>query len=265
MSEDCPTCGKKCVSERGVKIHHKQAHGESLKPSVSCEWCDEVFQVRPRRLDSARFCSMECRQKHADEHHRERRECDNCGERYTVKAAEADGSRFCSRSCQTDKQREENAGPNSGRWQGGDATVTCENCGDSYEVRQAKVETTRFCSYECKGEVYAEERTGPGGTNWQGGFANLANTLRNITGRDSWRIIKAAERADECAICSASVGDSSGRNLSVHHIIPVMNGGTSEPWNLMTLCTSCHQTAEGFTKQHLEYRIGSEVLDSEHT
>lgn len=255
----CPTCGETFGSGRSVKIHHKQVHGTSLKPTVTCEWCGGDFEIRPRRVETARFCSSECRDQHAEEHHREQFLCENCGDEYTVKAAEAAESRFCSRSCQTEKLGEENSGSNSARWSGGPATVTCEACGEDYEVRQAKVETTRFCSYECKGEVYAEERVGSGGTNWQGGFSDLAATLRNITGEASWHRVRQEQREDRCEMCSDTVGDGSGRRLSVHHIVPVMSGGTSESWNLMTLCTSCHQTAERFTKQHLDYRIATDI------
>ena len=33
-------------------------------------------------------------------------------------------------------------------------------------------------------------------------------------------------------------------NLTVHHIIPRKEGGSNDPTNLITLCTSCHDTVE---------------------
>lgn len=251
----CPTCGGEFASERGVKIHHKQAHGESIKPTVTCEWCEDEFQVKPRRLDTARFCSSECQKAHLEEHHRVTSVCDGCGEVYSVKAAEADETRFCSRDCQTTVLGEENTGPKSARWNGGPATVICEGCGEEYQFRRSKAGSSRFCSYECKGEVYAQERTGENAPNWQGGFSDIAKTLRTLTGDGSWDRVKDSQREKRCELCGSKKGAIDGRELAVHHIVPVLAGGTSEPWNLMTLCASCHQQVEAFTKKFVDLHI----------
>lgn len=250
----CPTCGKEFESSRGVKIHHKQAHGESLKPTVNCEYCGDKFKIKPRRKSTARFCSEQCREDFLDKNHRSRLECEHCGEEYTVKAAEADSSRWCSRECQTDALGKAHTGSNSPRWSGGEATVTCDYCGDEYKIRQAKVGKSRFCSFSCKGNAYAEERRGPDNPRWQGGHSELAATLRSLTGPMSWDRMSEEHRSDRCYFCGYS-GESNEHAHHVHHIIPVLAGGLSEEWNLITLCSSCHRTVESYTANYIQSQL----------
>jgi len=250
----CPTCGKEFKSSRGVKIHHKQAHSESLKPSVNCEYCGDEFKIKPRRKNTARFCSEQCQDNFLNENHRSRLECDHCGEEYTVKAAEADSSRWCSRECQTDALRVAHTGSDSPLWSGGEATVTCDYCGDEYNVKQAKVEETRFCSLSCKGDAYAEERRGPDHPQWQGGYSALAATLRSLTGPMSWNRMSEEHRGDQCYFCECS-GEDNDHAHHVHHIIPVLAGGLSEKWNLITLCSSCHKTVESYTANYIQSQL----------
>ena len=159
----CPTCDRAdFASERGLKIHHKTAHDVSLKPRVECEQCGDDFLVKPRRKQSARFCSNECQRSFFDENHRKTVVCDWCGEEYEVKAAVADTTRFCSQECLSESRKEAFTGETNPRWKGGSRTVSCEVCGEEYEVRAAKEAQTRFCSYECKGIRYQEERRGKG-------------------------------------------------------------------------------------------------------
>ena len=36
--------------------------------------------------------------------------------------------------------------------------------------------------------------------------------------------------------------------LDVHHIVPILSGGTNAGWNLISLCSECHKTAEEHTR-----------------
>ena len=45
------------------------------------------------------------------------------------------------------------------------------------------------------------------------------------------------KQLQQCAVCTATT------NLRVHHIRPVMTGGTDEPGNLLLLCKECHDKA----------------------
>lgn len=54
-SEDCPSCGKTCKNKQGVRIHHKQKHGEPL-PNRTCKRCGDDFYDP----DSQRVYCEEC-------------------------------------------------------------------------------------------------------------------------------------------------------------------------------------------------------------
>lgn len=45
-----------------------------------------------------------------------------------------------------------------------------------------------------------------------------------------------------CRVCGVA------QNLHVHHILFRSQGGPDEDWNLITLCSSCHDVAHGLRK-----------------
>jgi endogenous inhibitor of DNA gyrase (YacG/DUF329 family) len=63
MSE-CPTCGKLCKSERGMKIHHAKIHNESLAlKTVECVFCGTEFERYDSEIERGEygpFCNKEC-------------------------------------------------------------------------------------------------------------------------------------------------------------------------------------------------------------
>lgn len=54
-----------------------------------------------------------------------------------------------------------------------------------------------------------------------------------------------------CQKCK--VEDNTGRTLEIHHIIPVVYGGTDELDNLLTLCRVCHKYAPNNKEKFIEY------------
>lgn len=59
----CPTCGDEFSGERGMKIHHTRAHGESIAhTTVVCKNCDSEFQKKPCRAERVNdhYCSQDC-------------------------------------------------------------------------------------------------------------------------------------------------------------------------------------------------------------
>lgn len=61
---ECPTCGKSGFrGEHGMKIHHKQAHGESLASvvEVECAWCGDNLTVHEHRFKKQNrfFCNQQ--------------------------------------------------------------------------------------------------------------------------------------------------------------------------------------------------------------
>lgn len=109
-------------------------------------------------------------------------------------------------------------------------------------------------------EVYAKARR-------EGPLAREENGMKGVTGQDSptwlggrsaYDAVKkqlhgpswAAEReqylADECRVCDAK------EDLTLHHIVPLMAGGTNGEYNYMTLCRSCHKSIEWHICRHFD-------------
>jgi len=84
-------------------------------------------------------------------------------------------------------------------------------------------------------------KTGQDNPNWRGGKSVYDAVKKQL--RPSFYTVRDDARADECYRCGAS-----DCKLDVHHIVPIMAGGTNGDWNLMTLCESCHRTAEAYTR-----------------
>lgn len=104
----------------------------------------------------------------------------------------------------------------------------CEYCGSQITDRRR----TRCCSTECNDRYWArvrrEEEATPG-----------------VRPRYFWTSIKheVLERDRyACQRCGRVHCDlrSYSETIEVHHIVPVSEGGTSEPANLICLCTRCH-------------------------
>jgi len=89
--------------------------------------------------------------------------------------------------------------------------------------------------------------TGQDHPSWRGG-KDIYDAVKKQLPGPSWRTIRKRHRASKCEQCGAT-----DQELHLHHIVPLLAGGTNEPWNLMTLCEGCHTTAEWVTRQYDEF------------
>jgi len=133
MGFACPSCDSVFDSERGMKVHHSQVHGENLgKVSVICEWCGEKYEEYESELKrtETNLCSRECFGKWQSEQQVEENNpswkgvkseeiCKNCGVNYTSYDNRNDRSKFCSMSCKSEWQSDNLVGDNSPAWKGG--------------------------------------------------------------------------------------------------------------------------------------------------
>lgn len=87
--------------------------------------------------------------------------------------------------------------------------------------------------------------TGQDHPNWRGGKSIYDAVKKQLHG-PSWNTLRDRHLGDECQCCGA-VGD-----LELHHVVPLMSGGTHHPENLMTLCVSCHYRAEWYIRDLLD-------------
>jgi len=252
----CPTCGNEYSSVKGMKQHHARTHGESLsKQEYTCPVCDEDFVKRRSNSKGEKtFCSRECHQEHTRKTgigdmslSGEHVECETCGEeiyRHPYQLEE-DDRHFCSRECKNKGIQ----GDGHHYWNGGKTTVECTVCGSDLEryPKQAEKYDRHFC-YEkgCRYEWISENHSGEQHPSWKGGKKPyLGSWQRQRT--------KALERDGyECRACgmdNETHNEVYGKNLHVHHVVPLRNFDDPEDanslGNLVTTCKDCHVKYEG--------------------
>lgn len=171
-SVPCPhdDCERVFDSEHAVKSHHYQAHGESLIPEAECDYCGETFQ--PRAKNEGVYCSQECMA--ADYVSQATVTCEHCEDEFEVQEHMADERRFCSRECMLasrdrteincecatcgdtfrrppSKVREVNyctpTCASAARRRR--VTLTCAECGDDFAVKPSEADNRTFCSRSC--------------------------------------------------------------------------------------------------------------------
>lgn len=130
-TSECPTCGDNFKSERGMKTHHAQIHGESIAGEpVDCDNCGDTVRKKRWRIEEQEtfFCDEYCQfeYKRGENHHqydREQVSCDNCEE--TIERPSCHLERrehnFCDYSCRDEFYRESGmfSGEDSPAWKGG--------------------------------------------------------------------------------------------------------------------------------------------------
>lgn len=210
----CPTCNREdFASERGVKVHHTKAHGESIAGVVvRCEWCSSSVRRRPYAIENREriFCDLECK----------------------------------------GAWRQENwSGSATPKWKGGPVTVSCHWCGDEFERRrdQVKKYDRSFCGSTCLGRWRSQAQRGSDNPVWTGGTV-IRSAVRQLIGDEPWETVTERERGPSCEFCGTSE-TKDGRALAVHHIVPVMAGGCNASELLMTLCPACHRRIEAYTRR----------------
>lgn len=179
--DSCPSCNEIFGTKRGMRIHHKLQHGESLAiTELECNQCGEPYEVLKVRAERSNFCSTECQYNSQGDHWEGddnprwaeyvTLECVRCGDEYEVVPAREDTSRFCSRECFHASISENRSGENSPSWEGGKVELQCDECGSDFKVRPVRTETARFCSRECKDKWQKKGMTGEANPNWNGGL-----------------------------------------------------------------------------------------------
>ena len=91
-------------------------------------------------------------------------------------------------------------------------------------------------------------KTGQQNPNWRGG-KTVYKAVRSQLHGPSWETVKALYKTDSCYSCRSE------EDLHLHHIVPIMSGGTNDAWNLMTLCRTCHTKVEHFTRNIVDLHL----------
>ena len=230
--EFCPTCGEEFANYRGVKIHHKKIHDESLRIQT-CAWCGSGFEGKPVR----KFCSRECqfasyrggekpspetlRRMHHDEQKPLKQIADELG---------------YSRGGLTNWMDEYGI-----EWRGRSEAERLKNEQRTEAERREQAKAAHDAVREAveAGEWHLQtenpERNGYG----KGWTEEKRETVRELYDR-------------ECQACGLTGGESKerfGSRLDVHHVIPWSYFDDPEKRNavenLIPMCRSCHRKWEG--------------------
>jgi 5-methylcytosine-specific restriction endonuclease McrA len=245
---ECPTCGDTFERDTAMKSHHRHVHGEKIGGvTVTCENCGVEMKRSPSEVteDGVNACSYTCQQRALGHGSRSEYECDHCGETFVRLDASVGGEhQFCDEDCYRSWSSKNIRGEDHPLYGSGEAFDTeCSYCGSSIRKTADRSDHEHhFCNDTCRGSWMSENQTGQNHPNWRGG-KHIIDSLRKQL-RPSFNSIKDDVREEACYSC----GESDTR-LDVHHIIPLSAGGTNESWNLMTLCDSCHRTAEAHTRK----------------
>jgi 5-methylcytosine-specific restriction endonuclease McrA len=141
-------------------------------------------------------------------------DCERCGT--TLWSRPSDSRRFCSKGCADEARRKYAVEQRA-----------CAECGAgfTYTRRPHSNSAGRYCSTACRDNAYADP-----------------TVLRS-----RWRTTRRAFMAAGNNFCTRC-----GRNpklIYVHHIIPVLAGGGSQTWNLISLCSKCHPVLERVSRR----------------
>lgn len=142
-------------------------------------------------------------------------------------------------------------------------TLTCAWCGESFDTGawRGKGRENVFCDDTCQGQYYSEHRSGENHPAYKGGHAReLYHAIANAYQDCCVMTVSNRYRKDnpECYKC----GEVPDTYLDAHHIVPLMAGGTNEDYNLMSLCRSCHNTADAWIRKRVDRPI-LEIVDGE--
>lgn len=243
----CPKCGSEHETESGVKIHYGRAHDGSIAGvEVSCSVCGQTFRKRPANINTERhFCSVECK----SEGYKDRVTvtCDYCGESFERRRSHTDDGKrtFCSHECKGLASRDR-------------IEVSCENCDRAIQRRRLDVNQyeTLYCSESCR----AEHMRGMADPKWNGGATLHEMLLRELAGK-RWKDVRRQieeQRDPVCRLCGRK-NSRNGRSLQLHHIVPIMAGGTHHPDNLMFLCHRCHRSTDAKLNEIISYPLTEAV------
>lgn len=106
-----------------------------------CLTCGKEFTVIPKRRNTAKFCSREC--KHA--FGRTNKECLFCGKLFVT--TNCLDKRYCSRKCADEVKKKR-------------VEKICKICGKKYEVQKYADKTSKYCSIKCRNKGISKTLNG---------------------------------------------------------------------------------------------------------
>ena len=117
----------------------------NVENSIKCATCGKVFFVSNNRKYSARYCSVDCRNKgyYQPLKHIEKK-CLQCGRAFIVSKRREDEAKFCSHECSI-------IGKTKTPRPFTQVEITCMGCGKKFMVFNFRGQSAKFCSHKCQG------------------------------------------------------------------------------------------------------------------
>lgn len=116
--------------------------------SKICEHCNKEFSVSPRRHETVKFCSRDCKTAHGWIE----LSCANCGKPFQRRRGDTtrniSGNHYCSKQCEGASM----IGKPSKNQSRKKTFSKCESCGTRFQITSTRKETARWCSITCKRE-----------------------------------------------------------------------------------------------------------------
>ena len=242
---------------------------------IECAVCGSIDEVKPHRANSEQdyHCSDECLREA-----RSRRasgssnpnwsgglakvSCDWCGDAFEKVQAAVRDRNFCSQDCWGGFCAENRVGADNPSYNS--EVVSCSNCGDDIEVNQYRLEnySRQYCGVDCWKDSTLHVLSGPDHPAWKDVSYRVYNTILRTFGERSWEDIAGAVRSEADYKCQMCGGESESHSLDVHHIVPLLCGGSHFDENLAALCKSCHNRAEHYLDDKLDLpTITDQVID----
>lgn len=225
---ECPTCGRiDFKSKTGMRMHHKKAHGKSLRDKKKCKQCGKKFMS-----NSDNLCSRECYAEYRSENFKGKDhprfkekvilKCEICKENFKVKPSVKDKRKTCSKKCSHKYKSIHYSGENHPHYKGGGIKVKCHYCGEDKEVCKSKWKDFNkfFCDPQCLGDWKSE--------NWKGADNHNYNRVEYECDWCSEEIIIQPYKINSNNFCSSSCESEWRSDLWKGESNPSWKGGISK-------------------------------------
>lgn len=259
LSCDIDGCDFTTDSKVGLGVHKSRSHDLKEFIEVGCKFCNNLFKKKRSEIERTdkHFCSRECHFSWKSENKTGTYnilDCDYCGSKTKVYTSELEKytHHFCSQQCKDSHHSENYSGENHPRHNIGGVEVNCNTCGETMLRRPSRAKGKTFCNKSCEADYISKRQRGDSNSNWQGGVE------KDNYGRNWRQKRKEALKRDNfsCVSCGMSRDEHHqkyGKDLDVHHKIPISEFGEPEDanymTNLVTTCRSCHASLDKISRR----------------
>lgn len=253
----CPDCEQAFDTEEGLNSHRGLVH--DVRVPVECKHCGGTETFPPSIAQHREYCDTDCmaaayREITGEDHPKFVEKpvltCPVCGDEFEVYPYEVEVRSTCGKkACRYEVQGAKVRGEESVRYK--QEEVECAQCGASLHRPPWRISTVsrHFCrDTDCFPQWLRENTGGQDSPNWRGGV-NLRDALVKLL-PTSWPVARTHARESaqhQCQMCDVEEREMV-KELDIHHLVPVLSGGTNGEYNTVALCDTCHRKADVYLR-----------------